>query len=98
MNQQRQGDLFFLKISALPKGLKKQKTGALVHSDTTNHTHLLKGGDFLMDKEGKMYIRLLKPSTVNHEEHGINKLDKGIYEVRRQRHLLREDLISVVID
>lgn len=98
MNQQRQGDLYFIKINSLPKGLRKQKTGALVHSDTTNHTHLLTKGDFLISKEGKMYLNLKTNSTVVHEEHGVNKLDKGLYEVRRQRHLLREDLISVVVD
>lgn len=100
MNQliARQGDLSFIKLLKLPSKVKKIKGGSLLHSDTTSHTHLLIGGTLYKDSKGNLTAVVSKSAKVNHEEHGTVNLDKGIYEVRRQRQFSSSDMSRVVTD
>jgi hypothetical protein len=79
----RHGDLLVEKIDELPKKLKTVKSGILVSSISTNHKHLVVGGDILANGE-KFYIRVAKKATLRHDEHKDIELPKGFYQVIRQ--------------
>ena len=99
-NTFRQGDLLIFETDVLPKEVKKQKTNVLVHSDTTGHTHAVKGGIVYADTTGKQYIEVKKEAEVLHEEHNKKRiiLTKGVWQVRRQRQKTGKDMAKVVLD
>lgn len=98
MKMNRQGDLNFLEVSSIPKGVKKVATGVITHSDSTSHTHRLVGGVLFQTKDGKQYADVKTKATVKHEEHGAITLSKGYWEIRRQREYTMKDATKIVVD
>ena len=96
MQQHRQGDVFFQKVTSMPKGLKNQKSLILVYGESTGHAHRLKDGQVFTGKDGLMYIKLEKDTQVVHEEHNSISLSKGIWAVVRQREYTPEAIRTVV--
>ena len=58
------------------------------------HEHYFKDESQLMgDFEGKTYLKVLVPATVDHEEHGVGEIPAGEYYVERKLeydHMLEE--------
>lgn len=82
----RQGDLLFVKIDNLPKHVGKQRNNILAKGEFTGHMHQLMGGDVYNEpKKKKKYAHVTDDGVVIHEEHKPVKLEKGTYEVVRQR-------------
>lgn len=88
-----QGDVMFVKVDALPKSAKAEKTkGAVVvaHSETGHH-HVIKGKLVKVFREDAMtcYLSLSTPAEVVHKRpydtHAPFRLTAGIWKVRRQR-------------
>lgn len=94
----RQGDLLFIKINELPKGLKKIRGNVIVRGEATGHTHQLGGGDIFSDNKGLLYLVVLKKGLITHQEHKPIKLSKGLYKVQRQREYTNKDAVKVVVD
>ncbi len=92
----RQGDVLLKRIESLPKGLIKQKSLILVYGEATGHSHRLKAGQVLTDKDGLMFLKLAKATELVHEEHGTIKLPKGFYAVIRQREYTPEEIRTVI--
>lgn len=93
------GDLLYFTEEKLPKGLREVKTGVLLHSDNTGHSHVLKGGSLFKTKENQMWIQVKKKAVLKHQEHNDLELPKGVYRVQNvleYDHLLEES--RAVID
>jgi len=94
----RQGDLLFKKVSKFPKGLKRIPRGIILRGEVTGHSHRLVGGDVFSDKNGIMYLSVLKNGHIVHEEHKTINLSRGKYAVIRQREYQSKDMVRVVVD
>jgi hypothetical protein len=85
INVWRQGDVYLLKVDALPKGC-RVKNNILANGSVTGHKHQFLSKDVkTYIKNGVQYCVLCKVSVLFHEEHNKIIIPKGIYEVRIQR-------------
>ena len=88
--QFRQGDVLLHPVSALPDGCKPVANGkaiVLAEGEVTGHAHRIKspGRKVRQHTAGaELYLEVLEPVTVSHEEHAAVDLEPGIYHVRRQ--------------
>lgn len=99
MQYRQTGDLLYFTEAKLPRGLKEIKTGVLLHSDNTGHSHILKNGKLFKAKDNVMWIFVPRKAVLKHEEHNDLELPKGVYRVQRVMeydHLLEES--RAVID
>jgi hypothetical protein len=97
-----QGDMLITKIAKLPEGLvpaKCERKGyhVLAHSETGHdHVVLEKSAQLLIDKTNSFiaYLNVLEPCEIehlrSHDTHKSIALDKGVYEIRRQREYTPE--------
>jgi hypothetical protein len=81
----RQGDLLFLAIDDLPKGLKLQDDNVIVRGEATGHAHRLQVGQVYRDVQGMQFLKVQTPTQVVHEEHHPISLEPGYYQVVHQR-------------
>lgn len=85
-----QGDVMFQKVDALPKGLSKESSNILAHSETGHH-HVVEGKLFKVWRQDAMtcYLSLSEPAQIVHQRpfdtHETLQLPKGVWKVRRQR-------------
>lgn len=82
----QQGDVLLRKIDQLPDGAKSIKKNELVlaEGEVTGHAHRLrKPGAELFELESRLFVKLVDPATLTHEEHGPITLEPGIWEVGR---------------
>jgi hypothetical protein len=94
----RQGDILFLRIEALPTGLKKAGDNIIAHGEVTGHSHRVvedAGVAVLEDSNGEKYVTATQDWEVVHDEHGPIKFAKGIYKARRQREYEPEGIRQV---
>lgn len=84
------GDVVLTKVNSIPTSAKlvKIKKGFIVENGEGIHTHTLPNVDnvkVFMDNE-TMYLNVLKEIEIEHEEHGIQTIDPGIYrkDIERQ--------------
>lgn len=101
IKQAAQGDLLITKIDVLPKNLEEAKSEngnfIVAHSETGHH-HIVKerAAQLLIDKTNEFiaYLSVKEPCEITHERsfdtHQPISLDKGIYEIRRQREYTPE--------
>lgn len=81
----QQGDVLLIPCEIIgdPKSL---KTGVIQEGEHTGHAHRFMPSDdamlFEQPKTKKRHLRLLKPTTITHEEHKPIDLPPGDYEVR----------------
>ncbi len=101
----RQGDILFLPVDAIPRGLQAVplENGRVVvaHGEVTGHAHAVVGPDveFLaadLEDIAERFLRIENEAAeVRHEEHGTITLPPGDYEVRRQREYAPEAPVYV---
>lgn len=84
MNQH--GDLILEMVKGLPEGGKRfpAPAGYILERGEGVHTHVLEDveGVEIVEKDGEIYVRVDRPTRINHEEHGIQTLQPGIYKKR----------------
>lgn len=97
-----QGDMLITRIEKLPAGLEAAKIErpgyyTLAHSETGHdHVVLEKSAQLLINKTNAFiaYLDVKEPCEVQHlrsfDTHAPIALDKGIYEIRRQREYVAE--------
>jgi hypothetical protein len=101
--QYRQGDLLIEQVHTLPRPteLVLVESGILQKGEVTGHAHrldLTKGqGRVLEDERHNIYLSILTPTPLIHEEHGTIVLPEGLYQVIRQREF-DENAIRFVYD
>ena len=84
--QYRQGDLLFVLQEDRPAGeLTVQPSQVIVAGEATGHAHRLNGGSVLEAPDGTLYLDLVEPTRVVHEEHDALTLGPGWWLVVRQR-------------
>lgn len=101
--QARQGDVFLKQIKKLPDNLTavKEANGRfiLAEGEATGHAHAIrdiKNTMMFFDKElNKLYITVIKPVQLEHEEHTHVTLPLGNYEVIRQREYSPKEIRQV---
>lgn len=95
----RHGEICFVKISKLPKGLKLSDSKVLIQGSHGN-SHSFDNGKLYFQKVDEYVFGyfVAKGTTLLHAEHGKNgkgKLPDGIYELRRQIECTPQGLIPV---
>lgn len=92
-----QGDLRIIKISNLPKNAKKREGKVLVYGEATGHAHKLSEGE-VYELNDRILFTVPTGATIIHEEHYPIPLEKGDYEIIRQREYTKDNMTSLVID
>ena len=86
----RQGDVLIIPVKSIPKNAKpvprEQGLVVLAHGEATGHAHaLLERNVTMFEKDMKRFLEITGGgANVVHQEHAAVRLDKGLYEVRRQ--------------
>lgn len=86
MNSYRQGDVLLKPIEKLPEKAKKLKTKIVAEGEVTGHSHRFNDETtelYLLN--GIMYAQVPFTTEIIHEDHKPLKIEKGIYEVGRER-------------
>lgn len=96
----RHGELGFLKISKLPKGLKETKTN-LLQKGSHGHDHTFINGKFYQYQDGFTFGYLVaKDTSLLHPEHSPNVgealLPNGYYQLIKQTEYTPSGLIPVI--
>ena len=83
------GDLLFIDVPCIPRGSKELKIeeGFILERGEGVHTHVLEGikGVKVYEHRGDIYIKVDIPTTINHEEHGVQTLMPGIKKKKIER-------------
>ena len=80
----RQGDILIKKIDQIPKSATKRNNNSILEGEVTGHFHRLNQGS-VYEYGPTIYLEALENATVTHDEHMTIPLEKGLYEVVRQR-------------
>lgn len=80
----RQGDILIRKVPNIPKSATKRKDNVILEGEVSGHAHRINYGSVL-DFRGRIFLNVPDHATITHEEHNTVELEKGKYEVLRQR-------------
>ena len=76
------GDLIFVEAKSIPKEAKEVEVykGLVLERGEGVHTHILEDteGVKVYELDGNIYVKVDRPTRINHEEHGIQILTPGI--------------------
>lgn len=93
-----QGDLMIVKVSKVPKTVKKRKGNVILEGESTGNAHRLKSGEVYEDGQS-LYLQTIVPTTIIHEEHEEIPLEMpGVHEVVRQRQYDKDNMTKLVVD
>jgi hypothetical protein len=86
INQLQHGDVLLRRIGKLPWGIKpvQRQNGRLVVMDgeATGHKHAItENGAKLWELKGEMYLEIIAPVTIQHDEHKPLPIPPGIYQI-----------------
>lgn len=75
------GDITIVKVKSIPEdSTKKQwKKGFVLERGEGIHTHTIEDECEIYEYEGTMYLKVTDPIKIDHEEHGAQVLEPGIY-------------------
>lgn len=101
----RQGDVLMIAVDAIPKDAVEQPRDesdrvVLAYGEVTGHAHALHepGVAMLRAANQEVFLRVLEPSTLVHEEHDRIAIPPGLYRVVRQREWSDADEPTRVAD
>jgi hypothetical protein len=95
--QYRQGDLLFILQETRPEESLVVRPGmVIVAGEATGHAHRLTAGAVLEAPDGTLYLDLVEPTRVVHEEHDALTLGPGLWLVVRQREYTPEAFRTVL--
>ena len=87
----RQGDVLVQRVDAIPDGCTELPRDAgrivLAYGEVTGHAHAIHERDVTMLRAANadVYLRVVEPSMLRHEEHTHIAIPPGLYRVVRQR-------------
>lgn len=83
----RHGDVLIQEVAELPEGGMRRNDLVLAHGEVTGHSHRVETPESaeLWWVRGELYLRVLEPTRIVHEEHQPIPLDPGVYHVWQQR-------------
>ena len=82
------GDVTIVRINKLPKGIKKinYTPGFILERGEGVHTHIIKDECSIYEKDGIVYLQVNNGIRLDHEEHGVQILEPGIYRKEMERN------------
>jgi hypothetical protein len=88
----RQGDVLLVPVAELPDGQTIEPDGGrlvLARGEATGHHHsvAVEDGELIDTAEG-VFLRIMAPTPLEHQEHGAITLEPGLYRVLRQREYM----------
>ena len=87
MKQIQQGDVLLKGIKELPEGVKlvKRVKGILtvMHGESGHNHTIAEKGARLLELDGNLYLEVLEPVAITHEEHKALPIPEGIYTIGR---------------
>ena len=88
----RQGDVIIQAVAWLPEGGIRRQGTVLAHGEVTGHSHQVEAPDYaeLWSVQDKLYLRVLAPTRIVHEEHRPIPLEPGDYRIWQQREYIPE--------
>ncbi|MDE2102920.1 MAG: hypothetical protein KGL39_37095 [Patescibacteria group bacterium] len=99
--QYRQGDVLLhpATIPSSAQAVLNQKRVVLAEGEATGHAHTIdcspKSMQVLMDGQ-EMYLRVVSPVVLQHQEHGLIEVEPGEYVVKRQTEVWLEEVRQVM--
>lgn len=97
--QYRHGDVMLEQVGALPEHVQPQKGTTLAHGEVTGHAHRFAepaSVQLYRALDGLLYVKVLEPADLTHEEHKTLTIPPGIYRVWQQREYTPEQIRRVV--
>ncbi len=103
MTQFRQGDVFLERVAELPKGKRQEaRDGRLIlaYGEATGHHHSVaeRDGELVETEAQEVYLRIMRTTTLDHQEHAAITLEPGVYKVGRQVEYVPKALPRRVAD
>jgi hypothetical protein len=94
----RHGDVLIAPASAIPEDAERIPGVILARGEATGHAHRIRNADDaeLFRHGGVLYLRVLTPTHVVHEEHKPIALPIGAYRVWLQREYSPEEIRRVI--
>lgn len=97
----RHGEILFVKIKSLPKGLEEVKTKEIVKGQTGNSHTFDKGKIYFKNVDDNVFgYFVAKGTSLLHPEHSPNvgdaQIPNGIYELRKQVEFTPSGLQPVI--
>lgn len=99
--QYRQGDVLVTPIEAIPasaKHVRSKKRVVLAEGEVTGHCHAIdysaKQMQVLTDGQ-EMYLRVMSPVVLTHQEHSAATIEPGEYVVKRQVEVWLDEVRQV---
>lgn len=83
----RHGDVLIQAVATLPEGGVRRPGSVLAYGEVTGHSHRVEAPDSaeLWWVQDSLYLRVLAPTRIVHEEHRPIPLEPGAYRVWQQR-------------
>ena len=85
----RQGDVLLVPVAEMPRGRPIEPEGGrllLARGEATGHHHSVAVDDGeLVDTAEGVFLRIMAPTPLEHQEHAAITLQPGVYRVLRQR-------------
>lgn len=95
----RQGDVLLVRVEAMPDGRPVEaESGRLIlaRGEVTGHHHSVAAGDAaLLESAEGLYLRIMAPTPLEHQEHAAIPLQPGAYRVVRQREYTPREIVPV---
>jgi len=88
------GDVSLYEAKEIPKDAKKLKwhKGFIIEKGEGVHTHTIEDECEIYEKDGALYLKIDKPVEIDHEEHGKQTLEPGIYRKDSEQEFNYEDM------
>jgi len=88
----QQGDVILVRLDKFPDGVKKRKASergqVLAEGEVSGHAHVLPTEvPVFVREDGTLYVQTDTPVELVHEEHHVQTIAPGIYEVRKVREV-----------
>ena len=95
-----QGDIHFTRIDTIPVGATKKVGKIVAEGESTGHAHRFMDTDTieLYKYEKRLFVRVLAPATIIHDEHNPIPFEKGDYEIKRQREYQSGNMVKIIVD
>ena len=101
----RQGDVLLERVRrrTLPKGtFQAPRQGRLIlaYGEATGHHHsvAVADGELVETEAHEVFLRIMRATTIDHQEHGSLALDRGVYKVTIQQEYQPRELPRSVVD
>lgn len=93
-----QGDLLIVKIDKLPEEAKSREGKVLVFGEATGHAHRLVEGNVYEADDRILFTVPFQTEIIHEEHHPLPIVEKGTYEIIRQKEYKNKDMTALVVD